>query len=213
MDGVLIDSEPAYLEMNLKLFKKLGIDIKEDEYKKFVGMDSRKMWTEIKNKFDLEQSADELRLTEKKLMKDVLMSDAVSDTIEGVHELLSEFKNNKFKLSLASSSSRENIEVVVNKLKLFGHFDFIISGDEVKNGKPEPDIFLTVSDKFNLPANKCIVIEDSHNGVRAARKAGMHCIGFKNNDSGNQDLSEADLIVNSFTGSDYFKIINFINSI
>lgn len=210
MDGVLIDSEPAYLEMNFKLFNELGIEMPEEEYKDFVGMDSLKMWTKIKNKYGLSESAEELRLTEKNLMKNLLEAGADSMTVKGVPELIREFRKKNYALSLASSSSRENIETVISKINLRDHFDFVISGDEVGSGKPEPDIFLRVSSEFNLPPEKCFVIEDSFNGIAAAKKAGMHCIGFSAFNSNSQNLSEADMIVNSFTGKDFKEIIKFI---
>lgn len=210
MDGVLIDSEPAYLEMNFKLFDELGIEMPEEEYKDFVGMDSLKMWTMIKNKYGLSESAEELRLKEKNLMKNLLEAGADSMTVRGIPELIREFRKKNYALSLASSSSRENIDTVISKINLREHFDFVISGDEVKSGKPEPDIFLRVASEFNLTPDKCFVIEDSFNGVTAAKKAGMYCIGFSTDNSNSQDLSGADLIVNSFTGKDSTELLKFI---
>jgi HAD superfamily hydrolase (TIGR01549 family) len=212
MDGVLIDSEPAYLEMNKSLFTELGIEMNSGEYEKFVGMDSYKMWSLIKSKYNLSQSTDELRLTEKNLMKDVLNSPAVSQTINGIPELLQLFREKKYLMSLASSSSAENIQLIVSKLNLSEYFDFIVSGEEVKNGKPAPDIFLKVSQELNVPLHYCFVIEDSSNGVKAAMSAGMHCIGFKNNGSNNQDISNADLILDSFSENERKRLSYFIES-
>ncbi|MGB4491550.1 MAG: HAD-IA family hydrolase, partial [Halanaerobiales bacterium] len=65
-------------------------------------------------------------------------------------------------------------------------------------GKPHPEIFLTTAEKLGVNPEDCVVIEDSRNGVLAAKAAGMKCIGFKNANSGDQDLSEADLIVSSY---------------
>ena len=69
----------------------------------------------------------------------------------------------------------------------------------MERGKPEPDIFLKAAQHFQLPPADCIVIEDSTNGVKAAKAAGMYCVGYYNPNSGKQDLSGADLIVESFT--------------
>lgn len=76
---------------------------------------------------------------------------------------------------------------------------FIISGEEVKRGKPDPEIFITTAKRIGVNPESCLVIEDAENGVKAAKAAGMKCIGYKNMDSGNQDLSEADLVINNFS--------------
>ena len=87
--------------------------------------------------------------------------------------------------------------MVVSKFELEDYFSCILSGEEVENGKPAPDIYVETAKKLGIVPEECIVIEDSKNGVMAAKEAGMKCIGFKNINSGEQDLSKADYIVNS----------------
>ena len=72
-----------------------------------------------------------------------------------------------------------------------------MSGDDVKYSKPNPEIFLKVTEWYALPPTQFTVIEDSTNGVKAAKSAGMHCIGFQNPLSGGQNLQEADRIIHS----------------
>lgn len=69
----------------------------------------------------------------------------------------------------------------------------------VKKGKPEPDIFIEAANKLAVSPNHCVVIEDTENGSKAAVSGNMKCVGFQNKNSGNQDLSRADLIVESLT--------------
>ena len=78
-------------------------------------------------------------------------------------------------------------------------YTVIVSGEQVENPKPAPDTFLAVSEKLGIAPEECVVIEDSENGSRAARAAGMYCLGFDNPNSGNQDLSAADEIFYPFT--------------
>lgn len=86
---------------------------------------------------------------------------------------------------------------MVSKFNLQHYFKYIVSGDEVKNGKPAPDVYVETAKRLGISTTDCIVIEDSKNGVLAAKAAEMKCIGFQNINSGNQDLSKADIIVNS----------------
>jgi len=210
MDGVLIDSEPAYLDMNKRLFADFGIEMDEKDYKALVGLPSIPMWTMLKKKYDLKNEVNDFLMIEKKRMHEILESDIISNPVEGVTELLGTLRENNFKLSIASSSAKENVNFIISKLNLTGYFDFIISGEEVKNGKPSPDIFLAVSGKFRISPDKCYVIEDSNNGIIAARTAGMNCIGFTNNDSNSQDLSGSDFILKNFSINNRDLLINYI---
>ena len=101
------------------------------------------------------------------------------------------------KMALASSSPRSHIDAVLKMFNLTDYFHAIVCGEDTKEGKPSPDIFLNAAKIINTLPEDCIVIEDSYNGVLAAKAANMKCIGFKNPNSGNQDLSNADKIVTS----------------
>ena len=210
MDGVLIDSEPAYLEMNKRLFSDFGIEMDEEDYKALVGLPSIPMWTMLKKKYDLKNEVNDFLIIEKKRMHEILDSDIISKPVEGVTELLGTLREKNFKLSIASSSAKENVNFIISKLNLTGFFDFVISGEEVKNGKPSPDIFLAVCGKFKISPDKCYVIEDSANGIMAARTAGMNCIGFTNNDSNSQDLSGSDFVIKNFSKNSRDMLINYI---
>lgn len=211
MDGVLIDSEPAYLEMNLKLFSEFGIEMNDKNYKALVGMPSLEMWTMLKQKYDLKKNVEQIIQLEKGRMYDILNSDLISGPINGVINLLNRLKSDDYRLSVASSSAGRNVELVLNKLNLSEYFEYVISGEEVINGKPAPDIFLKVAGYFNRLPHECFVIEDSTNGIAAAKSAGMHCLGFSNNNSNLQDLTGADIIINGFDGEDSELIFGYIN--
>lgn len=213
MDGVLIDSEPEYMEMNRKLFYGLGIDFENSDFDQYVGMSSFKMWSRIKERHNLINDVDELIETERRKMFDILSSDKISGSVKGIPELLTELKSNDIVLNVASSSAKINIELILNKLSLTKFFNTIVSGEEVKNGKPAPDIFLLVSDKTGIPPEKCLVIEDSSNGVTAAKSAGMKCIGFKNSGTNLQDLSGADFNIMDFGISNINRITEYIKNI
>ncbi len=211
MDGVLIDSEPAYLEMNRKMFAEYGIEMDDEDYKALVGLPSVPMWTMLKKKYSLKNEVSEFLKIEKRRMLEILDSDVISGPIEGITELLQSLKEKNAKLSVASSSARENIDFILSKLKLTGFFDFVISGEEVTNGKPAPDIFLKVSERLNVIPGKCYVIEDSANGIKAAGSAGMHCIGFSNNETNTQDLSGSEIILKNFSSINREILIDHIN--
>ena len=121
-------------------------------------------------------------------------------------ELIENLLINNIKISVASSSSIKLIKLLLNKVGLIEKFYSISSADFVKKGKPFPDIFLHSLEQLGEKQKNTIVIEDSENGVKAAKAAGLKCIGYKNINSGNQDLKNADIIIDDFYNIDYEKI-------
>jgi HAD superfamily hydrolase (TIGR01509 family) len=210
MDGVLIDSEPLYVEMNKELFGELGISMDPSEYHQFVGMSSPLMWTMIREKYSLRQSAAELMNIEKEKIHKLLSSDRISSPIGGVENLLESLRENDIVMSVASSSARKNVEIVLKKLDLENYFDSIVCGEDIQNGKPAPDIFLRASEQMNTEPASCTVIEDSYNGLCGAKSAGMRCIGYAGDSASKQDLSGADMIVKSFHKNDVREMLEFI---
>lgn len=197
MDGVIIDSEPVHREIEQSLFRECGINVSEGEHLGFIGSTSHYMWDKLRKKHNLSNTLEELVERNRVIYLDHLNSDETVKPIEGVGELIKELHEKGIKLAVASSSPINVIETVVNTFKLKDYFDILVTGDEVTKSKPEPDIFLHAAEKLGVKPENCIVIEDSSNGVKAAKKAGMKCIGYKNLGSGDQDISTADFIVNS----------------
>ncbi|MFL0252073.1 HAD family hydrolase [Clostridium neuense] len=203
MDGVIIDSEPIHLEFAMELFKKLGVIMSNEEYSKFIGTTSQYMWDTIKKKYNLNNKVEELIEMERNGFFEFLSSpDMTIKPIEYIPELLKALHENNYKVALASSSPIRVIEFIINSFKIRDYFDEIVTGDFVKRSKPEPDIFLYAAEKLGVLPQECAVIEDSHNGVLAAKRAGMKCIAYRNLNSGNQDISKADRIINAFNELD-----------
>ncbi len=212
MDGVIIDSEPIYFEIEKKLFKSLNIPISNELHYTFVGMTMNKIWEIIKTKYKLSQPIDDLIRTHKNLMIDYFSEvqnlKPIPDIIPFIHTLIS----NNIKIAVASSSSRRLVDIVLEKLGIVDLFSCIMSGDDVEDGKPAPDIFLNVAKYLKVTPSSCLVIEDSTNGIKAARNAGMKCIGFNNPNSGKQDLSKADIIINKYSELNTETLHNLIEN-
>jgi HAD superfamily hydrolase (TIGR01509 family) len=198
MDGVIIDSQPYHFAVEEKIFRELGFAVTEEESHSFVGMAGDLMWEYLKNKFGLQESIAELVAFDNRIRVDYFASLEKVTPIPGIVDLLDELGRNNIKIALASSSSVEVINVFISKLGIGHYFQQIISGDFVEKGKPAPDIFIHTAQALQEAAADCVVIEDSANGVKAAKAAGMKCIGFSNANSGDQDLSLADMVIDDF---------------
>ncbi len=207
MDGVIIDSEPVHLKLEYEIYNELGIDITREEHSTFVGTTSHYMWDTLKKKYKLSQELDYLvNHAREKYFNHLTSEECEIDLVEGVRDFIRKLHERGTKLAIASSSPLNVIEAVVKIFKLEEYFEVLVTGDMVEKSKPEPDIFLYAAEKLGAAPNECIVIEDSHNGARAAKKAGMKCIGYKNPSSSNQDISMADLVVEAFSEVDVDRL-------
>jgi HAD superfamily hydrolase (TIGR01509 family) len=198
MDGVLVDSEPIHMELERLLFKQLNIQVSTTLHHTFVGMAPKRVWETLIREFSLSHTVDELFQLEKEVKHAELQARQIQH-IPAVNTLLATLKENGYRLSVASSSPHLIIDLILEKLGFRHYFDFVVSSEDVRDGKPSPDIFLEVAKRYQVSPGKFIVIEDSSNGVKAAKAAGMKCIGYKSANSGNQDLSLADLVTEDFS--------------
>jgi HAD superfamily hydrolase (TIGR01509 family) len=124
----------------------------------------------------------------------------------GAVQLLNSLKKGDFKLGLASSAPKENIDLVLSELDLTGVFDCIVSGQDVSESKPNPQIYLLAAEKLEALPNDCVVIEDSPLGVKAAKIAGMKCLGVTNTHP-SRKLGEADIVVDSLENVDLITLL------
>jgi HAD superfamily hydrolase (TIGR01509 family) len=201
MDGVLVDTEPFYFKSNNELFRELGFSVNAEDYAHFVGSSAQKMWTILKKRFHLPHSVDDLIEKEYRVHTQKIASMETLEPIAGIKNLLYGLSAASLPLAIASSSPRAVIELTLDKSGLDAYFPVRVSGEDVISGKPHPDIFLKAAALLRIPPQNCLVIEDSPRGVTGAHSAGMKAVGFRNPNSGEQDLSQADCIVDSFSAS------------
>ena len=203
MDGVIIDSEPIHYRLSKLYYSELGLDITDEEYYTFIGLGDIEIFKKLKEKYGLKESVDELVDTYQQRYISHLRSLKDEKPIPGVDVLIRDLHQKGFRLALGSSATKVNIEAVLEYFSLREYFDAVVSGCEVEHSKPFPDIYVEAAKKLDMDPSECIVIEDSSNGIKAAKLAGMKCIAYRNLNSGEQDLSLADHIIDSFEGLDF----------
>ncbi|WP_210639855.1 MULTISPECIES: HAD family phosphatase [unclassified Pseudomonas] len=194
MDGVLVDSEPAYMELERLSYARYGIVLNETELSRFVGTTQLHMWNAIKTEYGLADPLDCLMAEHHRRLMESLNA-APLTPMPGVTQLLLALKKAGIPCAVASSSPRELVALILRNARLQHFFNEIICGDDVKHSKPDPEIFLMAAKRLGIPPSSCVVIEDSTHGVAAAKAATMFCIGLLNPNSGQQNLSAADLCV------------------
>lgn len=198
MDGVIIDSEPIHQQMEFEMYEELGLNISPEEHKNYVGTSSIDMWNMIKERHRLEKPPEELLLYGRQKYWDALDQHRVP-LVVGARELMSTLYQNNFIIQVASSATRPTVDKVIKHFDLASLISHRIGGNEVKKSKPNPEIFTKAAEQSNSNPVQCLVIEDSANGVKAAKDAGMICIGYANPGTGDQDLTKADFVVSELS--------------
>ncbi|MBI5332060.1 MAG: HAD family hydrolase [Candidatus Aenigmarchaeota archaeon] len=192
MDGVISDTEHLHKKANDEVLKELGIIIDKKDRDRYVGIPTKHYFRRILKKHKNLDINDIMKINNEKL-KQLIVKEM--KPISGAIELINNIKDAGYKTAVASSTELELIEFILERIGVRDRFDNIVSGSDLDNPKPAPDVFLITAKELDVMPEECLVIEDSANGVRAAKSAGMRCIGFTSANSGNQDLSKADIVV------------------
>lgn len=175
MDGLLFDTERlSYLAMK-RAIEKLGFDFPLDNYKRIIGAGDYESDSILKEIYKRNFSLDEILEDYQREFQNILYREGLT-VKPGVSELLDKLDNKGIKRCIASSSSGKTIHKYLSLSGLLNRFDFYVSGEEVESGKPNPDIFIEACKRAEEVFENSLVLEDSHNGLRAANSAGIACI-------------------------------------
>jgi beta-phosphoglucomutase family hydrolase len=193
MDGVIIDTEPYHNLSERKVFEEIGIKVRPEELQRRAGKTNEALFESVLK--EKGRKADVSKLVERKMELIAKLMKGRIKPNDGFLDLMDELERNGFKAAVATSSSRDFAENILNMLKIRKKFEVVVTADDIEKCKPNPEIFLLTARLLGVKPGDCVVIEDSANGVIAAKRAGMKCIGYINKNSGNQDLSRADIVV------------------
>jgi mannitol-1-/sugar-/sorbitol-6-/2-deoxyglucose-6-phosphatase len=199
MDGVLIDSEPLWQESEIEVFGRVGLRLDHQMCMQTMGMrvdavvdywHERHPWEKVPKREIEEGIIDQV-------VKRILLK---ATPKAGVTESIGFLRGKGARTALASSSSYRIIGAVLDKFGLGDKFELIHSAEEEEHGKPHPAVYLTTARKLSLSPEDCLAIEDSFNGVMAAKNAGMRCIAVPDSLSRNDPRFEAaDVRLNSLS--------------
>ncbi|OHB76464.1 MAG: hypothetical protein A2Z25_08040 [Planctomycetes bacterium RBG_16_55_9] len=202
-DGVITDSEILHLRAFNRSLVPFGVEITtKDYYKNYLGFSDFDCYRALIEhgllKIDEKQIAGVLK-EKSRIFEELTKTEG--RTIEGVHEFLLMLEQNKIPMAICSGSLLVEIELMLDEAKLRPFFSTIVSAEQVKKGKPHPEGFLLALRKLNevcsppIVAAECIVIEDSHWGLKAGKAAGMHIVAVTTSYDANQ-LRMAEKVVN-----------------
>jgi len=197
MDGVIADTAPYHLSAWQEIFGKREVKFTAEDFRHSFG---RRNDTIIRKTLGEQTAQDEIEAIARE--KEETFRRIIGQKIRplpGAVELLQSLKQNGVKMALASSTPIENIRLITGSLGIANCFQAIVTGHEVTEGKPSPEVFLLAAQRLGVEPGNCVVIEDAVAGVTAAKRAGMHCVAVTSTHS-RQSLKEADLIVDTLEG-------------
>jgi len=206
MDGVIVNTEPIANKANGELFKSLNITVPDDVYASFIGSSDKNNMQKLIDLYKLEYTREYLLDEKYKYYYEVFDKADDLELMPGVKNLIADLHSKDMKLLLASSAAKRKIDRVFSRFDLYPYFDEIISGEDFEFSKPHPAIFLEAVSKSGFTANECVIIEDSYNGIKAAKAAGVYCIAYESGHGLKQDTSEADTFITDFRQLSYEKI-------
>jgi beta-phosphoglucomutase len=194
MDGVIADTMKYHMSAWQDILKEMGVTLTEEEFRPLFGqrhdniiryaLGNNMTHEEIEALSDKKQ-----RLYRQRVSKDIR-------PLPGAIELIKELNKNKIKIALASSATKENVDVIVKGLRIEKCFQAFVNGPEVAEGKPSPLIFQLAAKKLGVQPANCVVFEDAIAGVTAAKQGSMKCVAVTNS-LPREKLKDADLIVDS----------------
>jgi len=192
LDGVLANTASYHLSAWQETFQKRGMKFTEADFRRSFGQRND---TIIRNTLggktaqgEIEAIAGEKEATFRRMIGQKI------EPIPGAVELVYSLRRQGVKMAIASSTPIENIQLITGSLGVANCFQAIVTGHDVTEGKPNPQVFLEAAKRLGAEPENCIVIEDAVAGVTAAKRAGMHCVAVTSTRS-RESLKQADLII------------------
>jgi HAD superfamily hydrolase (TIGR01509 family) len=196
LDGVLLDSEQVWDEVREQLVRERGARWHEGAQREMMGMSSVEWSRYMHDELDLPEPPEEISAEVVQRLDEVYRKRL--PLIDGAREAVERLAA-RWPLGLASSSNREVIDLVLDLSGLARYFRVTVSSEEVPRGKPAPDVYLEAARGLGVPPERCAAVEDSHNGIRSAKAAGMRVIAIPNQHypPGEEALALADVTLGS----------------
>ncbi len=206
MDGIIIDSEPLWEKAEIMLINQKGITYSSSYREKIVGLNQNDSVKLLKKTFNLKSSIESIYEERINILLNIYKEKLT--LVPGIHKLLEEVKSHNLTIGLASGSPMKVIEFVLDRFKIKHYFSAVVSADCTEKGKPAPDSYLKAASITKTRPPDCVGIEDSINGVKSVKNAGMFCIAVPHPDLDINKYEEADLIFQKVSEININSILN-----
>jgi len=194
MDGLMVDTERLYYTTDVLVAEEYGKKISNKIIEQMIGqkpLDSMRIFQKF-----LETRDSPAILLEKRDLHFLGMLKTDLRPMSGLKEFLNAFYS-KIKLAISTGTQFKYLEIILRELDLQNFFEVIQTSDEIKKGKPDPEIYIRTIQQLKLQPYQCIALEDSSNGVKAAKQTGCYVIAIPSWHTKDQDFSTADILLDN----------------
>lgn len=208
-DGLILDTETPIFTAWQRMYEEHGCALSLDEYAGCLGSnhDAFNPYEDLEQKAGRKLPWDELRPRISLCYTELINQ---KDAFPGIRQCLGAAREMGLRVGLASSSTREWVTGHLTRLELLSYFDALRTRDEVAKLKPHPDLFLAGLEALGADADETFVLEDSPNGILAAKRAGIFTVAVPNDLTRNLDLNEPDLRLNSLADVSFEELLEQI---
>jgi HAD superfamily hydrolase (TIGR01509 family) len=194
LDGLLIDTEWAFAEAARRVLARRGLSFEPAFFATMMGTPGRDALPRFRARYRLTDSIESLA-TEYKADFIAALDGKHPPLMPGAADLMAILERHGIPKAIATSSSREYVQAVFGPHGLLDRFAFVLTCDDVKHGKPDPEVYRKAAERFGLPPGAVVVLEDSINGLRAAKSAGCRCIVVPHEQTSRDELGLADFVL------------------
>ncbi len=201
MDGVLVDSEPAFFDAANDVLREEGRSIDWEQYKRLLGTSVQVTWQEIISMLHLRGDLRDYLRRYGDVLLDCLRRPR--PPLPGAAELLDELDRKGVPYGLATSSFGPWKDAVLESAGLDGRFRVVVTADMIQHAKPAPDIYLKAAELLGIDAPQCVAVEDTVPGIVSAKGAGMYGIQVRAASTSPPPIAQADLVIDTL---EYFPV-------
>ncbi|PGL68866.1 HAD family hydrolase [Bacillus sp. AFS055030] len=206
-DGLIVDTESVWFEAYKEVLQRYEVGLTFQKFSEVVGTSDEILFDFINSNLKEPIEKELIEEMAKELVDEKLLEPALRESVE---DYLVSAKNAGLKIALASSSSREWVEGFLKKLNIYEYFSVIKTKDDVKNVKPDPELYLKAIEAIGVQAKEAIAFEDSLNGLIAATKAGLHCVIVPNQVTSHLEFENHSLRLSSMAEKSLEDVIKHI---
>jgi beta-phosphoglucomutase len=208
LDGTLLDNNEFHLKAWKQYLEESGKKISDEDFKENIsGRTNKDAIEHVYDKQMSEEEASEYYLKKEEIYRKMYEPEIAP--INGLIDFLKELKERNITMAIATSGIPVNIDFMFDHVPIKEFFSEIVKAEDISKGKPDPEIFLKTAQALNIPAENCIVFEDSTSGVEAGKAAGMKVVALTTTHTP-EELNKADLVINDYTEINYDRVCTII---
>lgn len=195
MDGLLFDTEKLYWDVGDTVLQRRGFRFSHELQQRMMGRVGTQALRQMVDHHQLNDTAETLLAESNELYAERLVQGV--DPMPGLEDWIEMLVESKIPFGLATSSQRKFVDVIFDSIAWRDQLAFVLTGDDVVNGKPHPEMYLSAAEKLGIPPAAMLVLEDSGNGCAAAVAAGAYAVAVPSEHTRGQDFSGAKLVADS----------------